>query len=141
MQELLNSIGEAKMLHANVHLKSSERAKEVFETMKNARRTKHIEALKEYENWMETFGEGMKERFEERKKKSNLLKETTDAEVERLIGNMDDKTLLSSDLEYVTYVWDKILDIKKQRKEELESYFLFSLFSLSLLSVLLTLSL
>jgi len=119
MQELLDSIGESKQLHTNVQFKSSTRAKEVFEKMKTTRRAMHIEALNEYESWAETFIEGIKERFEERKKKTEMIKTNAGEEIEQLLNGMTDEALLAGDLEHVTHAWDKVLEIKKQRKEEL----------------------
>lgn len=119
MQELLNSIGETKQLHTNVQLKSSTRAKEVFEKMKTTRRAMHTEALNEYEAWTETFVEGMKERVDERKKRTEAIKKGSRDEIEQLLTGMTDEALLAGNVENVTYVWDKILEIKKQRKEEL----------------------
>eukprot|EP01022_Parablepharisma_sp_SALTPOND_P020323 TRINITY_DN366_c0_g1_i1.p2 TRINITY_DN366_c0_g1~~TRINITY_DN366_c0_g1_i1.p2 ORF type:complete len:1259 (+),score=293.33 TRINITY_DN366_c0_g1_i1:32345-36121(+) len=119
MEEFLSSIGETKTLHANLHAKTSTRAKEMFDKMKETRRAKHIEALNEYESWIETFGESMKERYEDRKSQSNSLRDTTGAEVERTLADMTDQTLLASDLEYVTYAWDHVAEIRKERKQEI----------------------
>lgn len=119
MQELLDSIGESKLLHTNVQMKSSSRAKEVFDKMKSTRRTLHTEALNEYEAWTETFVEGMNERFEERKKKAETVKKNTGSEIEQLLVGMTDQALLAGKVEDVIYVWDRVTEMKKQRKEEL----------------------
>ncbi len=118
MDEFLNEIAEVKTLNANLQAKTSTRAKEMFDKMKETRRAKHIEVLKEYESWIETFNESMKERYEERKKQSETLRATTSSEIEKTLSSMDDATLLSSEIEYVTYAWDHISEMRKERKEE-----------------------
>eukprot|EP00831_Metopus_contortus_P045879 TRINITY_DN3679_c0_g1_i1.p1 TRINITY_DN3679_c0_g1~~TRINITY_DN3679_c0_g1_i1.p1 ORF type:complete len:282 (-),score=52.65 TRINITY_DN3679_c0_g1_i1:198-1043(-) len=121
MDEVLNEIAGVKMLNENMGAKTSTRAKEMFEKMKETRRAKHVDTMNEYEEWLETFGDSMKERYEDRKKQTESLISTSSMEINKTLSSMTDEILLTSKIEYVTQSWDHISNIRKERKKEISS--------------------
>lgn len=104
----------------NLEAFSSEKGKKMIDLQRDSRRQRHIQSIKECEKFLEQFYDNFMEKKTEIKEKINMFLAASDEEIQGILAEMTDETLLANEIDYVNGTWSKIDIYFSARKEHLE---------------------
>ena len=96
----------------------SARIENMIDTQREKRRQRHINCLKDFENWHEKLCENIKSSSEEAKKNWETFAKASEEDLLLMISSFTEQVLLSKDLEYILAGYDNINSHAKKRMNE-----------------------
>jgi len=89
-------------------LVTSEKGRDMIERQQDSRRQRHLNALKECEQFVQQFYDNFKEKQQEIKEKVLMFIDASNVEINKIMAELTDDALLEHDINFVNGAWDKI---------------------------------
>lgn len=80
----------------------------MIENQRDSRRQRHLEALKEFEKFVEQFYDSFSERKTEIKERVKIFFSASDIEIDKIMAGLSDELLLANEIPYVNGIWEKV---------------------------------
>jgi len=100
-------------------LVTSEKGRDMIERQQDSRRQRHLNALKECEQFVQQFYDNFKEKQQEIKEKVLMFIDASNVEINKIMAELTDDALLEHDINFVNGAWDKIQLYRNAWKEQI----------------------